>query len=425
MALLGNIKWSAIGVLTRYSLQTASILVLSRLLSPDEFGQVAAVMIVMSLALVVSQLGMGQLISSCNETEVNRKFSQSLIISPSIALIVILSIYSSSDSIAQFFKIGDSLLLNSLLLSILIRSIYAPLEGLFVHYYKFSSIAKVDFISYLFGYFVVSISLSYNGYGSYSIILANIFQSLIALIAITVMFLKINFQFDFSFSPKEFLATFKRALTISYSQLLSGFAAQVDNFFVNLYLGLGQLGIYTRAYQLMVVPCNFSGQILNRVIISRFSKDPEDYQGIIRYGLWLTLLLSTFISFAISFFGLPFVGFLLGDGWDLVHIPLLILSFSIFPRMVYKIVEPVLIAKKLESKLIISLKIYCICLVLSCFLLKGYGLSGVSLGVLLSTHIYGGVSVYNMVAIYPNLKTSAVGTQLLSIITSLLIWNSQ
>ena len=118
MALLGNIKWSAIGVLTRYSLQTASILVLSRLLSPDEFGQVAAVMIVMSLALVVSQLGMGQLISSCNETEVNRKFSQSLIISPSIALIVILSIYSSSDSIAQFFKIGDSLLLNSLLLSI-------------------------------------------------------------------------------------------------------------------------------------------------------------------------------------------------------------------------------------------------------------------------------------------------------------------
>ena len=425
MQLLGNIKWSAIGVLTRYSLQAASILVLSRLLSPDEFGQVAAVMIVISLALVVSQLGMGQLISSCNETEINKKFSQSLIISPSIALIVILSIYSSSDSIAHFFKIGDSALLNSLLISILIRSIYSPLEGLFVHYYRFASIAKVDFISYFFGYFIVSISLSYNGYGSYSIILANIFQALFSLIVIITMFLKINFQFDFNFSLKEFITTLKRALTISYSQLLSGFAAQVDNFFVNIHSGLGHLGIYTRAYQLMVVPCNFSGQILNRVIISRFSKDPEDYQGIIRLGLWLTLFLSTFISFTISFFGLAFVGFLLGEGWDLVYIPLLILSFSIFPRMVYKIVEPVLISKKLERKLVISLKIYCICLVLLCFLLKDYGLAGISFAVLLATHLYGGVSVYNLVAIYPNLKKSAVAAQLLSVIASLLIWNSQ
>jgi O-antigen/teichoic acid export membrane protein len=423
MTFLNSVKWSAVGVFSRYLLQTASILILSRLLSPNEFGQVAAVMIVISLALVISQLGMGQLISSCNELEINKKFSQSLIISPSIAFIITLSIFTFSESIANSLNISDPLLLNTLLLSIIIRSLYSPLEGLFIHYYKFDSIAKIDFFSYFFGYFIISLIFSYLGYGSYSIIFANIFQASISLTMIIFMFRKIKFKFDFMFTLDELKATFKRACTISYGQILSGLTSQVDNFFVNKYLGVLNLGIYTRAYQLMVVPCNFSGQIINKVIISRFSKANDNYENIIKKGLLLILLLSIFVSCTISMLGVDLINFLLGEGWSLVFMPLLILSFSIFPRMVYKIVEPVLIAKKLEGKLAVNLKFYFFSMCSLCLLFKDFGIVGISFAVLLSTYIYGAISMYYLIIIYPKLKKIAIYSQILSVMISLLIWN--
>jgi len=423
MTFVNNLKWSAVGALSRYVLQTISILILSRLLAPSEFGQVAAVLIVISLALVLSQLGMNQVISSCSKVDVNKKVFHALLISPSIAIVISFAVFLFSGKIVEFFSIGDSALLYVLLFSVVIRSAYSPLEGLFSYFLKFEAIAKVEFISYFFGYFFVGVSLAYFEYGSYSLVFAILAQSLIALVMLVILFFRLDFVIDLELSWTELWETLKRACAISYGQILSGITSQTDNYFVNKYLGLASLGIYTRAYQLMVVPCNFAGQIINRVIISRFAKGDEDHERIIIVGVYLALVLAVLISSVIVILGLDLVDFLLGNGWTEVFLPLLILSFSIFPRMVYKITEPVLIANGLEQKLIISLKVYLFCTLGFCYFFRNEGVLGISVAVLISTGLYGAVSMYNLIRVYSRLWRSMLAALFVYVLSSLLIWS--
>ncbi|WP_323159430.1 oligosaccharide flippase family protein, partial [Pseudomonas marginalis] len=64
-------------------------------------------------------------------------------------------------------------------------------------------------------------------------------------------------------SFENYFETLKKAVSISYIQIISNVSGQVDNFIVSRYLGIEKLGFYTRAYQLMIVPCNLIGQIIN------------------------------------------------------------------------------------------------------------------------------------------------------------------
>lgn len=424
MSFAKSLKWSAIGVISRYILQTSSILILARLLTPIEFGQVASVMIVISIAVVISQLGMTQLIGSSNENEINSRFLYGLFISISISVFVVVILYFLSENIANFLDVKDSKIIKVLLISIILRAIYSPFEGLLIRLNKYNWIAKVDFFSYLFGFFVISVVFSYLGGGSYSLVFANVCQALISLILILRIFKKLKLNFEVDLCSKELIYTFKRALLISYGQLLSSVISQIDNLIVNKYLGVASLGIYTRSYQLMVVPCNFIGQIINKVLIGRFSYNVDNHELILKKGLLLVLFSSTLVSAIISIFGDDLTLFLLGDGWESVTLPLIILSFSIYPRMIYKICEPILIARKYETKIVYGLKLYLLILLLICYWLRNYNLVGISFAVLISTHIYGLWCQFYIVKLFPKIKRYTVFCLIVNIIVSLAIWDA-
>jgi len=428
MMFFKSLRWSSIGVLSRYLLQTASMIILSRLLSPLEFGQISALMIIISISLIFSQLGTSQFVSASNLKDLSSRFYQCLIIAFTFSLLISISLYLFSVEISYFFNIEDHKLLEMLIPFILLKSLYSPIEGYFVSINKFDILAKIDVISYFFGYFLISVFFAYSGASSYSLIYANLCQAAIALTFVLFIYCKYykvnSFFSDFKFN--NILNTLYKTSIIGYGQLLSGLSAQVDNFVINKYVGSVELGIYSRAYQLMVVPCNFMGQILNKVIISNFSKalDPEFTHSLLTKGLFLILSMSIITSFMICFFGDSLIGFILGDGWGEVLLPLLILSFTILPRMLYKLCEPILIACKLEVRSALNIKFYFFSMCVLCYTFKSHGIIGISVAVLFSTYLYGIISAYYIQKIYPTIKKMLILSISIHILFCILLWFS-
>src|SRR5699024_11672517 len=86
-------------------------------------------------------------------------------------------------------------------------------------------------------------------------------------------------------SAKELLF-FGGGYTIA--RISNQFALQADNLVVGKWLGANALGLYSRAYQLMVMPANLFGQVMDKVmfpIMSQIQNKQEQLLQSYRIGI--------------------------------------------------------------------------------------------------------------------------------------------
>ncbi len=394
--MLSDLKWSMFASVGRYILQTAAIIVLARLIQPESFGVFSAVLALTTVVFFFCQAGTLNLIITCKNDELEDTFFQAAIISLSLSLISLLMFFIFSDSLLNFLGLNNSNKLVLLLLgfNIVIKVMYIPLEALQVRNKKFRSIAWVELFTFGVGYFLVGTTTGFLGFEEFSLVYAVLFQSLISLAAYGYV---VSTQYHLKFaSISGIYGLFKKSIAFSYFQVSSSISGQVDNIFVSKYMGIELLGYYSRAYQLMVVPCNFFGLVVGRVFLTNF-KDIDKVNSItLRKRIGLSLLFSTLSSFILIiflyFFGEVFVSFLLGNKWGGVYIPLFGLCLSVFPRLVYKINEPILLSNGKEKVAGVTSTFYFLLLLGTLFWLKGTGIWMLCMGIVFCTYIYSIIS---------------------------------
>ncbi|UNH38214.1 oligosaccharide flippase family protein [Moellerella wisconsensis] len=390
MSFKKNLKWSIIGTLFRYIAQSLSIIILARLLTPDEFGLISSSLLLINFVSIIAQLGGCQLVITAPEKKINIILFQSIFTCTLISIIATLLIYVYSGKIYNLFTTVDiSSYISVLVWSLLLKGITVSFEGYLLRNSLFKSIAIYDSTSFIFGYFLPSVILAVLNYGVWSLIIATILQPAIYFILVLKKCYHLRMKLRISF--ENYFETLKKAVSISYIQIISNVSGQVDNFIVSRYLGIEKLGFYTRAYQLMIVPCNLIGQIINRVFLKKFSNiDNESSQTIIiEKSIFLNFIFSMFINIALISFGHEIIKMLLGSGWESLVQILIILSFSIYPRIFYKISEPILIAKNRSYVISKMVTIQMILMCTTTYIAIKYGLIGISLAVLFSSYIYG------------------------------------
>ncbi|WP_272680165.1 oligosaccharide flippase family protein [Providencia sp. PROV032] len=390
MSLKKNLKWSLIGTLFRYIAQSLSIIILARLLTPYEFGVISSSLLLINFLSIIAQLGGCQLVITASEKKIDIILFQSIFTCSLISIFFALLIYIYSGDVYTFFTSENiSYYISALTISLLFKGVVVSFEGYILRHSMFKSIAIYDSISFTLGYFIPAVILAILNYGAWSLVIATILQPIVYFALVVKKCFEINMKLKISFD--NYSNTLARAFSISYIQIVSNISGQVDNFMVSKYLGIEKLGFYTRAYQLMIVPCNLVGQIINKAFLKNFSieQNYSSQKNIIEKSILINFIVSFFINITLIFFGHEIISIVLGNEWSSLVTVLTILSFSIYPRMIYKISEPILIAKNksfLMSKMVtlqmilMSITIYC-CL--------SYGLIGVSLAVLFSSYIYG------------------------------------
>lgn len=398
MALVDNLRWSTIGVVFRYLLQILSIVILTRWLSPEDFGLLASVLIITSLVTVLAQCGAVQIIGTSNKKNIGDNFITCLIIAIAISLLMTGVLFAFKSEIAEFLNISDIYIYITLITSILFRAISSSLEGVSVYFGHFKSQAKIETISYFWGYFFVSIILVYFGFGVYGIALGTVLQPII------IVFL---FQHHLRNEIKEIIkeakftprTVMKRAKYIVISQLSSNFISQVDNLIVNKFFGIKELGFYTRSYQIMIIPCNLFGQVVNKVLLNYFSGYKDGSDKLIIKILALSFLFSILVKAVLFIVGEYLIVLFFGPSWLPINSVILILSTSIFPRLVYKVSEPILISSGEEKNLSKYVLVYAVSLLFFIYIFMSDNVMSIALSVTLSTWLYSALCLRRVVKI--------------------------
>jgi len=334
---IAGVVWAGIGTTGQTFVQFAVLVVLARLLTPEDFGIVAAAMVVVGLSGIFSLLGVGPAIvqrSSLERRYIQTAFSITLLLGAFFYVLVFLA----APLVESFFRMeGLARVLRIAALTFPIRGLGVVAESLAQRRLRFRFLSTVSMLSFVFGYALFGIGFAMLGFGPYALVAAYLAQAV-------VYTLLLLFARSHSLIPGFESRAFKELMYFGggyTADLLGNYTAlQGDNLVVGRILGATALGNYGRAYQMMMLPVKLVGGVLDRVLfptMAGFQDKRSRLQSTYRRGTVAVALTMLPTSVFAAIFAPELVDLALGKQWREVVAPLQILSVGLLFRTGYKV----------------------------------------------------------------------------------------
>lgn len=295
-------------------MQIVSVIVLSRLLSPSDFGVVAMAWPIIGLLWILQDFGLTQATvqrATVTHADVNFLFWANLAVSSLFASVI----FALGPVAAWFYeepRVGS--LLQAMSSLVLIQGLGAQHFALLNRRMRFKSLAGME------------VAGAAGGLAT-SVIWALISPSYWALFGGSLATVLLSTLVAWSLSgwrPGLPRGTEDARGLINFGAGITGFnfanfvARNADNVLIGRYLGSVALGFYDRAYKLMLMPLRQATNPLARVMVptlSRLNDDPERYRRAFLSVMPLILLailpgVAAFIAVAEDF-----IPFILGEKW--------------------------------------------------------------------------------------------------------------
>jgi teichuronic acid exporter len=299
----------AITAVTRYAgvaIQFVITAILARLLTPQDFGLIAIIMVFINFFNLLSQAGLGPAIvqkKDLSDEHLSTLFYTSIIIGVVFSILFILI----SPWLSAFYNDERLISLGYFLsLSIFFSTTRTIPEAILQKKLNFFKIGIIAISSSLISG-VIGIYLAYSGYGVYALVYQNIISSIIHFFA---AYFVCNLKLTVVFKKEAVKKVYSYSLNQLGFNFINYFSRNLDNFLIGKYLGSSALGYYDRAYKLMMFPIQYLTFIITPVLHPIFSRY-QDNIHIIRNSYLKMLEVMVFIS-------LPMISFLYVLGEDLI-----------------------------------------------------------------------------------------------------------
>lgn len=379
---LSGLLWMFSGSLLQAVLQGIVLIFLARLVTPADFGLVGAALVVVGFSAFFSQLGIGQAMvqrANLEERHIRTGFTISLI----FGILLAGAVSFIAPVISSLFRMEKlTLVLRAMSFLFLLQGVSVVAQSLLQRELRFRCLAKIQVVSYALGYGVIGVGLAFMEFGVWALVVAYLTQG--ALRSIILLIVKPHPKFphierhalrDMIYFGGGFTAT----------RIANYIALQSDNLVVARWLGPGALGLYGRAYQLMVLPANLLGQVLDRVLFPAMAKvqnEPERLAKAYRRGVALIALVVLPMSGGIIGLAPEIIRVLLGPGWTEAIVPFQILTVGMLFRTSYKMSHSLARATGAVYPSAWRQAIYAALVLGGAWIGKHWGISGVALGVL-------------------------------------------
>ncbi len=373
-----------LGVVGKNLLQLAVLVILARLLAPNDFGLVAAAVAVVSLLKVVAEVGIGPAIVQKKKLEIaDIKTANTIALLLGLALFLLL--YFSSELIANFFSMDGLLpIMQAISLSLLFSGLHTVGLALLQKDLKFKQISFLGIFSYLVAYGAVGVPLALLGYSVWALVFATLSQTLCSLLVVLVVE-KRSRQFGFDISSCKQLLNF--GFGHSLAKIASAFAQQADNIVIGRFLGAEALGGYTRAYQLMTVPALAIGGTVDKVVYPLMSMIQDDNERMARsYMLALSVvsMVAMPLSAILIVYAHEIISLLFGEQWGFIVPVFQVLTVIMVFRMSYKLSDGVVKAKGKVYRRAVRQFLFASLVLAGALIGQLWGLVGVASGVALA-----------------------------------------
>ena len=330
---IGGGKWMLAGTITQRILSIASFLILARLLTPEDFGVMAIILIIPPLLDLLFTIDFESAIIQ-RQIEPRNYFDTIWTINVIRSGFIFLLIFFAGPWVASFFNAESA--------TLAIR-----MGGLFVFISGFSNVAQIIFFKELdfkkifirdvvsrTAYTVTAIGFAWYLKSFWALFLANIVLYATSLIVVYVL-LPYRPHFSFSIKKLKTLLTYSKWL---YGQGIFGeFASTVENSIIGKLLGAGDLGLFTRAKALAITPTAPLVSIVSKVSFPAYTRIQESTEKV-KDGFLKSM--DVLFFFAIPFPFLAILGgerliqIVLGTSWVVLTPLFQILSLS----MIFQII---------------------------------------------------------------------------------------
>lgn len=265
-----GVKWTTASSLVNALIQLIQLSILTRLLSSEDFGLMAIVMVVIGFSQLFIDMGVSNAI--IYKQKITKKELSSLYwLNILIGCLFFLIIFISSPLIADFYHNKRLIsLINLVAVTFLIKPWGQQLMVMLHKKMQFKATSKIEIAARLIAFTIVII-LAYNEYGVYSLAIGTIIYAFCTTLGYNFFGRKI-YRPQFHFNRKEIREYINFGLFQMGDKSLNYFASQLDTVLIGKLLGVEILGVYNVAKDLTSKPYAMINPIITKVTFPLMSK---------------------------------------------------------------------------------------------------------------------------------------------------------
>lgn len=284
---------------------------LARILAPSVFGTIGLVTVFTNFAIFFIDMGFGMALIQRKELHKDY-FSTVFWFNVFVGVALYLLFFFSAPLISSFYHLPELVMIIRILcLTFIITSISAVQSNILAKELNFKRKVIFNWIATLIGY-AVAFYFTYLDYGVWAIVWMNLST---AIVNSLLYWVSSKWRPDFIFHWQKIKELSGFGLNVLGDTTINYWSRNYDNFIIGKVLGSSDLGIYARAYSLMVLPMKNITAVFSRVLFPAFSKIQNDiplirkqYLKVIKYIAVITFPLMVGMSLVSSEFVLLFFG---------------------------------------------------------------------------------------------------------------------
>jgi PST family polysaccharide transporter len=367
--------------------QLITLVVLSRLLTPSEFGIVAIVVSLLGGLTLVVELGVGPaLIQRSSIT--SRHIGSAIWLSMSLAIALLVALQLFAHPLAVWLGIGDQVTALRVLTSIvLLHPLVTILSALTRRDLRMREAATADLIGTTLGYSLVSIVLALLGFGLWALVSAQI-----AGLGLTLLILAYyqRRKLSLRFGIQETRDVLSFGAYFSVGRVANYAAQRFDRALIGALLGPEAAGYYQRALNMLQLVGPFlSGPLENVMfpLLSRIQDDTARLRRSYRASTAAAAMVTMPVSVLLCISAPVLVPLVLGSQWHGVVLPAQIMSGVLFFRTNDSITATLMRATgRVKARAALQV-LYAVLSLGSIWVLQDFRLEGIAVGLLCATII--------------------------------------
>lgn len=289
-------------------------IVTARLLTPTDFGYIAALAVFTMLSNILVESGFtAALVRRKENTQAD--YSTAFYFNVALSLIFYIALFISAPTIADYFNMPPlTELARVLFLAIIINSLFIIPNIILTRALRFKEIAIAE-LSGMIVSAVITVSMAVTGFGYWAIAAQQISQ-LVVKVGIIWALSKWRPTLDFRFSLLKEVFSFSFLLIIS--SLISSVTRYVYNFFIGPRYSADDLGYYGQAFKFHQIPYNVITSTITGVsypVFSSLNNEKERQMLYIQKIMRMTAFITFPVMIGLYCIAPNFISVILTDKW--------------------------------------------------------------------------------------------------------------
>ena len=309
-----GISWNFANQMLAQALQFVVMIILARLLTPHDYGVVGLVLTFTGFAAIFVDLGLTPAViqkQDITQTELSTAFWMN----NAMGWIVLALLWVLAEPIATFYR--EPLLIwvtRITAFSFVLTPLISLPRALMQRKLRFRTLTKLN-VAALVVSSGVAIWFAVKGFGYWSLV-----AQTLAVSAANALFLwwAVKWHPSFTFSGAALRGFFGFSGYLSAGEIIGYWTRNLDKVMLGRMAGTMELGLYTRAYALMLMPIQQVSRVIDPVLFPAYSMIQHDRHEIAQIYLKITRLVAllTFpICFGLWAMAEPAVLAVLGERW--------------------------------------------------------------------------------------------------------------